>query len=139
MCVFFAHTHKADVFVWVLWYINLSRLFNAKSILYEETVLFQTIQFSISTYFNCQKHFYFKPFHHHHVALSAWIFLTLSRYPSLSSIAFSRSSWPHPVSAVCMFELDVLPLLVPVKGSTGVYHLRARPYFSSSVLRVLFV
>ena len=36
--------------------------FNAKSILYKCTVLFQTIQFSIRAYFNCQKHFYFKLF-----------------------------------------------------------------------------
>ena len=37
---------------------------------------------------------------------------------------------------VCRFELDVLPLLVPVMGSTGVHHLQARPNFSSGVLRV---
>ena len=37
--------------------------------------------------------------HHHHVALSARIFLTLSRHPSLSSIAFGRSSGLHPVTA----------------------------------------
>ena len=29
-------------------------------VLYIQTVLFQTIQFSMSTQFNCQKHFYFK-------------------------------------------------------------------------------
>ena len=29
-------------------------------------------------------------------------------------------------AAVCRFELDILPLLVPVKGSTGVHHLWAR-------------
>ena len=34
------------------------------------------------------------------------------------------------------FLLVVLPLLVHVKGSTGVYHLWVRPYFSSSVLHV---
>ena len=28
--------------------------------LYEKSVLFQTIQFSMSTQINCQKHFYFK-------------------------------------------------------------------------------
>ena len=40
-------------------------------------------------------------------------------------------------AAVCRFELDVLPLLVHGKGSTGVHHLWARPYFfSSSVQRV---
>ena len=36
-----------------LWHINLCRLFNAKSIL-KQSVLFQTIQFSMSTQFNCQ-------------------------------------------------------------------------------------
>ena len=30
--------------------------------LYESTVLFQTIQFGVSTQFNCQKHYYFKQF-----------------------------------------------------------------------------
>ena len=38
-------------------------------------------------------------YHHHHVAPSAWISLPLSHYPSLSSIASSRSSGLHPVSA----------------------------------------
>ena len=42
-------------------------------------------------------------------------------------------------AAVCKFEQDVLPLLVHVKGSTGVHHLRARPYLSSSVPHVWFV
>ena len=36
----------------------------------------------------------------------------------------------------CRFELVVLPLLVYVKGSTGVHHLWARPNFSSSVPHV---
>ena len=30
--------------------------------LYKYSVVFQTIQFSMSRQFNCQKHFYFKPF-----------------------------------------------------------------------------
>ena len=46
---------------WILWRINLCRLLNAKSI-FIQIVLFQTIQFSMSTQFNCQKHFYFKLF-----------------------------------------------------------------------------
>ena len=37
--------------------------------------------------------------HHHHVAQSARISLTLSRCPSSSSIASGRSSRLHPVSA----------------------------------------
>ena len=45
----------------VLWHINLFRLFNAKSI-FIQIVLFQTIQFIMSTQFNYQKHFYFKLF-----------------------------------------------------------------------------
>ena len=42
-------------------------------------------------------------------------------------------------SAVCRFDLIVLPLLVHVKRSTVVHHLWARPYFSSIVPHVLFV
>ena len=53
---------------------------------------------SFNVYF-FQLMFHHHHHHHHHVALSAWIFLTLARHPSLSSIAFSRSSELHPVSA----------------------------------------
>ena len=42
-------------------------------------------------------------------------------------------------AAVCRFELVALPLFDHVKKSTGVHHLWARPYFSSSVLRVWFI
>ena len=38
-------------------------------------------------------------YHHHHVTPSAQISLTLSRYPSLSSIASGRSSGQHYISA----------------------------------------
>ena len=34
-------------------------------------------------------------------------------------------------AAVCRFKLVVLPLFVHLKGSTGVHHLWAHPYFSS--------
>ena len=53
-----------------------------------------------SWHFSCLvcKVFSFKC-HHHHVALSARISLTLSHHPSLLSIASSRSSGLHPVSA----------------------------------------
>ena len=37
---------------WILWHINLCRLFNAKSIL-KKIVLFQTIQYNIRTQFKC--------------------------------------------------------------------------------------
>ena len=40
------------------WHINLCRSFNVNSI-FMQIVLFRTIQFSMSTQFNCQKHFYF--------------------------------------------------------------------------------
>ena len=40
-------------------------------------------------------------------------------------------------AAVCRFKLVVLPLHVYVKGSTGVHHLWARPYFSSSVPHII--
>ena len=45
---------------------------------------------------------------------------------------------PH-IAAVCKFELVVLLLLGHMWGPIGVYHLWARPCFSSSVLRVWFV
>ena len=49
---------------------------------------------------------------HHHVAPSVQISLTLSRHPSLSSIASGRSSRSHPVSA-----LDFGPEHGPGKGT----------------------
>ena len=48
------HLSASHYTVWfglALWHINRCRLFNAKSILYILTVLFQTIWFSISTQF----------------------------------------------------------------------------------------
>ena len=54
----------------------------------------------------CLVYSFFRNHHHHyHVALSARISLTLSRHPSLSSIASGRSSELHPVSAqsCCMY------------------------------------
>ena len=46
----------------VLCHINHCRLLIPNPFLYKEIVLFKTIQFSISTQFNCQKHFNFKQF-----------------------------------------------------------------------------
>ena len=48
----------------------------------------------------------YKSYYHHHVALSARIFLTLFRHPSLSSIVLGWSSGLHPVSAqnYCMYD-----------------------------------
>ena len=45
-----------------------------------------------------------KPYHHHHVAPSAWIYLVLSRHSSLSSIASGRSSGLHPVSTQSCYK-----------------------------------
>ena len=42
--------------VWVLWHINLCRLFNTKS-LFMIIILFQTIQFSINTLFKCKNQY----------------------------------------------------------------------------------
>ena len=44
-------------------------------------------------------HHHHHPHNHHHVAPAAWIFLILSRHPSVSSIAPGRSSRLHHVSA----------------------------------------
>ena len=49
---------------WLFGFYGISffcRLFNAKSI-FMKILLFQTIQFSISTQFECENHFYFKLF-----------------------------------------------------------------------------
>ena len=82
-------------------------------------------------------------YHHHQVTPSARISLTLSRHPFLF-----RPSLPVDLqgyildrhrAVVCRFYLVVILLLVHVKGSTGVHHLWACLYFSSSVLHVCFV
>ena len=45
--------HISWLVVWVLWYINLCRLFNAESI-FMKILLLQTIQFSICMQFKCK-------------------------------------------------------------------------------------
>ena len=57
--------------------------------------------------------------------------------PSLPLL--TRPLWIGVVAPEQVQTMDVLHLLVPVKGFTGVHHLRARPYFSSSVLHVWLV
>ena len=77
--------------------------------------------------------------HPHHVVPLAWISLTLSCHFSLSFIASGRVQGyiPYPRrTAVCMFKLVVLLLLVHMWGSIGVHHLWARPSFSTTVLHV---
>ena len=70
--------------------------------------------------------------HHHHVALSTRIFLTLSRHPSLSSIAFGRSSGLYPVSAqsCCVYVWARCPAFA--RPCEGVH--RSTPLTSSSLL-----
>ena len=68
-----------------------------------------------------------------------WPSLDTSPYHS-SPLAGLQGYIPYPhIAFVCKFELVVLLLLGHMWGSTGVHHLRARPCFSSSVLRVWFV
>ena len=79
-------------------------------------------------------------YHHHQVASSAWIypwpFLTSLLYrPSLLAGLKGYFLYRHR-AVVCTFSLVVLPLLVYVKGSSGVRHLCVRPYFSSSIPHV---
>ena len=74
-----------------------------------------------------------KIYHHHiHVVRSAWIFLTFSRHPSLSSIAFGRSCGLHPVSAqgCCMQVRAGRPAFA--RPCEGVH--RSTPLTSSSLL-----
>ena len=68
----------------------------------------QTICLQIThTHTHTHTHIYIYIYIHHHVAPSAWISLTLSRHPSLSSIASGRSSGIHPVSvqSCCVWVL----------------------------------
>ena len=77
-------------------------------------------------------------YHHHHAVPPARISLTLSQLFSLLFIASGRSSGLHPVSShsCCMYVRAVRPTFAwPYWGSIGVHHSRARPRFSSSVLR----
>ena len=53
---------KMICFGLVLGHINHCTLFNVKSIFISKTVLFQTIQLSISALFKCHKQFYFKQY-----------------------------------------------------------------------------
>ena len=94
--------------------------------------------------------------YHHYIYMYIYIYIssspprhtissdipTLSRHHSLRPLLQAGlqdyTSFRHR-AAVCRFELVVLPLLVHVKGSTGVHNLWARPYISSSILHVWFV
>ena len=68
-----------------------------------------------------------------------WPSLATSPYRS-SHLAGLHGCTPYPHrAAVCRFELVTLLLLGHVKGSIGVHHLWAHPYFFSSVLHVWFV
>ena len=68
-----------------------------------------------------------------------WPSLATPPYRS-SLLAGPQGYIPYPLrAAVCRFELVPLVLLGHVRGSIGEHHLWARPFFSSSVLYVLFV
>ena len=74
----------------------------------------------------------FQNHHYHHLVV------TSSYHSLLSAGPQGYVPYPHR-AAVCRFELVALLLLGHVKGSIGVHHLWARPYFFSSVLHVWFV
>ena len=73
-----------------------------------------------------------KIINHHHVSLSARIFLILSHHPSQSSIAFGRSSGLYPVSAqsCCMHVRAGRPAFA--RPSEGIH--RSTSLTSSSLL-----
>ena len=92
-------------------------------------------------------------FHEEFFLLTSIIIIIISRHqhgypwPSLATPPY-RTLLPaglqgyipyRHIAAVCRFVLVFLPLLVHVKESTGVRHLWACPYFSSSVPHVWFV
>ena len=76
------------------------------------------------------------PYHGHGYP---WPFLATSPYRFLL-LAGPQGYTPYPHRAtVCRFKLVILLSLGYVKGSIGVHHLWACPYFSSSVLHVWFI
>ena len=81
---------------WVLWHINLCRLFNAKSILCKQSVRLKTVHVSISTQFNGQKRFYFKLFKQLYVTIQLSVNTVLmSKNSSISkNIDWSNIGWP---------------------------------------------
>ena len=89
---------------WVLWHINLCRLFNAKSILCKYSVLFKTIQFSVSTQFNCQKHFYFKLFKQLYITIQF----------SLSTVSMSKTVQFQIIQFSIAHSLNVIGLYTPI-------------------------
>ena len=100
---------------------------NTLSIIFTKYLLFNVLAVSLSW---------------HHVTPSAWISLTLSCHPPhrpllLAGLQGSIPYWQR--ATVCSFEQVILPLLIHVKESTGVYHLWARPYFFSSVPHVWLI
>ena len=122
-CFVNTHTHISiylyihTVFVMYRYIIIISSFFHH----YEFYFLFMIIIMS------CRQHGY------------PWPSLSTSPYHS-SPLAGLQGYIPYPhIAVVCMFELVVLLLLGHMWGSIGVYHLWARPYFSSSVLHVWFV
>ena len=102
-------------------------LFNTNTQLNVKTVLFQTIQFCMSTKLNGSKYCY--------ISLIIIIIIMSCRYhrypwPSLATSLYYSSPlaglqgyipYPH-IAAVCMFELVVLLLLGHMRGSKGVHH-----------------
>ena len=80
--------------------------------------------------------------HHHHITLSVRISLSSLATPPYHPLlpAGPQGYIPYRYrAAMCGFELVVLLLLGHVKRSTGVHHLWACLYFSSSVPHVWFV
>ena len=74
----------------------------------------------------------------HHQHGYPWLFLATLLYHPLLPVGLQGYIPYLHRATVCRFELVVLPLLVLVKGSTGVRHLWVHLYFSGSVLHVWF-
>ena len=126
----------------VLWHINLCRLFNAKYSLY---IYIKYIGFGLVWFYvisTIVSYLMPAPFLNitssRHIGYPWPSFVTPLYRPLLPVGPQGYIPYRHRAT-VCRFEVVVLPLLVHVKGSTGIIHSRARPYFSSSVLHAWFV
>ena len=80
--------------VWVVGFYGVSTFVGylmPNPFLCKWSVLFKTIQFSISTQFNCQKHFYFKLFKQLHITIQ----LSVNTLLMLKNSSISNNSVKH--------------------------------------------
>ena len=90
------HMKQLDGLVWFVGFYGISTFVGylmPNPFLYKLSVLFKTIQFSMSTQFNCQKHFYFKLFKQLYITIQFSVStVSMSKIVQFKTIQFSKST-----------------------------------------------